>query len=527
MTNLRDAAMNSKAWPFEEARRLLKRYEKKAPEKGYVLFETGYGPSGLPHIGTFGEVSRTTMVRRAFEVISDIPTKLLCFSDDMDGMRKIPGNVPDPEALKPYMQQPLTAVPDPFGTHPSFGDHMNAKLNAFLDTFGFEYEFASSTAYYKAGKMDDILLRCAERYDDIMTIMLKSLREERRETYSIFLPLSPTTGQVLYVPMKNVSKDGMITFDDVDGTEVTTPVTGGNCKLQWKPDFGARWAALDVDFEMYGKDHSTNTPIYDKICEILGGRKPEHFTYELFLDQNGEKISKSKGNGLTIDEWLTYASPESLSYFMYQKPKTAKRMYFDVIPKSVDEYHHHLESLAGQDEAATANNPAWHIHGGQAPKNDMVVSYAMLLNLASVANAEDKETLWGFIRKYAPEASAQTHPGLDAAAGYAVRYFKDFVKPAKVYRAPDEQERVALQDLAARLKSWAHGANAEDLQSLVFAVGRDNAFDPLRLWFKAIYEVLLGAEQGPRFGGFIALYGVEATIKLIEDALNGAFLPKP
>ena len=329
MTNLRDAAMNSKAWPFEEARRLLKRYEKKDPEKGYVLFETGYGPSGLPHIGTFGEVSRTTLIRRAFEVISDIPTKLLCFSDDMDGMRKIPGNVPDPEALKPFMQQPLTAVPDPFGTHNSFGDHMNAKLNSFLDTFGFEYEFASSTAYYKAGKMDDILLRSAERYDDIMAIMLKSLRDERRETYSIFLPISPTTGQVLYVPMKNVSKTGEITFDDIDGTEVTTMVTGGNCKLQWKPDFGARWAALDVDFEMYGKDHATNTPIYDGICRVLGGRAPEHFTYELFLDADGHKISKTSGNGLTIDEWADLCCDGNPCLtFMYLKPKTAKRMHF-------------------------------------------------------------------------------------------------------------------------------------------------------------------------------------------------------
>lgn len=519
MTNLRDAAMNSKAWPFEEARRLLKRYEKKAPEKGYVLFETGYGPSGLPHIGTFGEVSRTTMVRRAFEVISDIPTKLLCFSDDMDGMRKIPGNVPDPEALEPYMQQPLTAVPDPFGTHASFGDHMNAKLNAFLDTFGFEYEFASSTAYYKAGKMDDILLRCAERYDDIMAIMLKSLREERRETYSIFLPLSPTTGQVLYVPMKNVSMDGMITFDDVDGTEVTTPVTGGNCKLQWKPDFGARWAALDVDFEMYGKDHATNTPIYDGICRVLGGRAPEHFTYELFLDAQGHKISKTSGNGLTIDEWLTYAATESLSYFMYLKPKTAKRMHFDVIPKAVDEYHQQLRAYAAQDDAGRLNNPVFHIHGADVPASDMVVPFAMLLNLASVSGAEDKDALWGFIQRYAPEASADTNPQMDQAAAFAVRYYNDFVKPTKVFRAPSDKERAAMADLVARLKVWDGGLDAEALQSMVFAVGKEHGFEPLRNWFTALYEVLLGASQGPRFGGFIALYGVEETVSLIETQL--------
>ena len=519
MSNLRDAAMTSKAWPFEEARRVLKRYEKKDPEKGYVLFETGYGPSGLPHIGTFGEVSRTTMVRRAFEIISDIPTKLLCFSDDMDGMRKIPGNVPDPAALVPYMQKPLTSVPDPFGTHGSFGDHMNARLNNFLDTFGFEYEFASSTEYYRSGKMDAILLKAAEKYDEVMAIMMKSLREERQQTYSIFLPISPTTGQVLYVPMKNVTKDGMITFDDVDGTEITVSVRGGNCKLQWKPDFGARWAALGVDFEMYGKDHATNTPIYDGICKVLGGRPPEHFTYELFLDAEGRKISKTSGNGLTIDEWLTYAATESLSYFMYLKPKTAKRMHFDVIPKAVDEYHQQLRAYATQDDAARLNNPVFHIHGHNVPHSDMVVSFAMLLNLASVSGAEDKETLWGFIQRYAPESSPGANPQMDQAAGFAVRYYNDFVKPTKHYRAPTDQERAAMEDLVTRLKAWDGGLDAEELQSMVFAVGKEHGFEPLRDWFTALYEVLLGASQGPRFGGFIALYGVGETVALIEQRL--------
>lgn len=519
MTTLRDSAMTSKAWPFEEARRLLKRYEKKDPEKGYVLFETGYGPSGLPHIGTFGEVSRTTTIRRAFEIISDIPTRLLCFSDDMDGMRKIPGNVPDPAALEQYMQMPLTAVPDPFGTHESFGDHMNDRLKTFLNTFGFQFDFASATEYYKSGKMDEILLRAADRYDDIMAIMLKSLREERQATYSCFLPISPISGRVLYVPMKEVTKDGMITFADEDGTDVTIPVTGGNCKLQWKPDFGARWAALDVDFEMYGKDHATNTPIYDGICRVLGGRAPEHFTYELFLDAEGRKISKTSGNGLTIDEWLTYASTDSLSYFMYLKPKTAKRMHFDVIPKAVDEYHQQLRAYADQDTAARANNPAFHIHGHNVPASDMVVPFAMLLNLASVSAAEDKDKLWGFIQRYAPHASPEKNPQMDQAAGFAVRYYNDFVRPSKVYRAPDDRERAAMQDLVERLKVWEGGLDAEELQSMVFAVGKQHEFEPLRNWFTALYEVLLGASQGPRFGGFIALYGIDETVALIEGRL--------
>ena len=521
MSDLRAAALVSKAWPFEEARKLVKRYEKAPPAKGYVLFETGYGPSGLPHIGTFGEVARTTMIRRAFELISDIPTRLICFSDDVDGMRKIPDNVPNPDMLREHLQRPLTVVPDPFGEYESFGHHNNAMLRRFLDTFGFEYEFISGTEFYKSGQFDEVLLRAAERYDDLMAVMLKSLREERRQTYSIFLPIHPETGRVLYVPMKEVNaKDGTITFDDEEGREWVLPVTGGNVKLQWKPDFGARWAALDVDFEMYGKDHSTNTPIYDRICEILGGRKPEHFTYELFLDENGEKISKSKGNGLTIDEWLTYASTESLSYFMYQKPKTAKRMHFDVIPRAVDEYHQQLRAYPDQDAAGKVNNPVWHIHGGNPPESHMVVPFSMLLNLASVSAAEEKAKLWGFIRRYAPEAAPETHPDLDQAAGFAVRYYNDFVKPYKVFRAPSDLEREALIDLRDQLKAWDGGLDAEALQGLVFAVGRDR-FDALRAWVTALYEVLLGASQGPRFGGFIALYGVEETVALIDRALAG------
>jgi lysyl-tRNA synthetase class 1 len=522
MTALRDAAMTSKAWPFEEARKLLKRYEKAPPAKGHVLFETGYGPSGLPHIGTFGEVARTTMIRRAFEVISDIPTRLICFSDDLDGMRKVPDNVPDGAMLREHLQRPLTSVPDPFGQFESFGHHNNAMLRRFLDTFGFEYEFISATEFYRSGQFDTVLLRAAERYDAIMEVMLASLREERQQTYSCFLPIHPETGRVLYVPMKEVNaRDGTITFDDETGREWTLPVTGGQVKLQWKPDFGARWAALDVDFEMYGKDHSTNTPIYDSICEILGGRKPEHFTYELFLDDQGQKISKSKGNGLTIDEWLTYAATESLSYFMYQKPKTAKRMWWDVIPKAVDEYHQQLRAYPGQTPDQQAANPVWHIHGGNPPASHMVVSFAMLLNLASVAGATDKSGLWGFIRRYAPGASPETHPDLDQAAEFAVRYFRDFIAPKRVFRLPDDRERGAMQDLVARLRVWDGGLDAEALQSLAFAVGKEHGFEPLRDWFKALYEVLLGASEGPRFGGFIALYGVDETIALLERALAG------
>jgi lysyl-tRNA synthetase class 1 len=393
-----------------------------------------------------------------------------------------------------------------------------------LDTFGFEYDFISATEFYQSGQFDQVLLRAVEKYDDIMKVMLASLREERQKTYSIFLPIHPETGRVLYVPMKSVdAQNGTITFDTEEGEEMTLPVTGGNVKLQWKPDFGARWAALGVDFEMYGKDHSTNTPIYDKICRILGHPAPEHFSYELFLDENGQKISKTSGNGVSIDEWLSYASTESLSYFMYLKPKTAKRMHFDVIPKAVDEYHQQLRAYEGQDDKARLNNPVWHIHGGDVPVSKMVVPFSMLLNLASVSGAEDKDQLWGFIKRYAPEASAETHADLDAAAGFAVRYYNDFVKPAKVYRAPTDLEREALTALRDGLKTWDQGLDGDALQSLVFACGRER-FDPMRDWFKALYEVLLGASQGPRFGGFIALLGIEESIALIDKGLAGELM---
>jgi lysyl-tRNA synthetase, class I len=525
MSDLRDAAMASKAWPFEEARRLLKRCETAPPASGQVLFETGYGPSGLPHIGTFGEVARTTMVRRAFEAISDIPTRLLCFSDDMDGLRKVPTNVPNQEAMRADLNLPLTRVRDPFGTHDSFGAHNNARLRAFLDRFGFDYEFASSTEYYTSGRFDAALLTVLERFDEIMQIMLPSLggvNEQRLASYSPFLPVSPKTGHVLQVPtLERHPERGTIVYQEPDGEKVEIPVTGGNVKLQWKPDWGMRWAALGVDYEMYGKDLIPSAELSAKICRALGTPPPELYNYELFLDENGQKISKSKGNGLSMEEWLRYAAPESLSYFMYLKPKTAKRLYFDVIPRAVDEYHQQLRAYPQQDTAQRLANPVFHIHGGEVPQSRMVVSFAMLLNLASVAAAEDREALWGFIRRYAPEASPETHPDLDQAAEFAVRYFKDFVAPTREFRLPDARERAAMEDLATRLRGWDGGRDAEALQRLVFAVGKEHGFEPLRDWFKALYEVLLGASQGPRFGGFIALYGVEETVALIERALAG------
>lgn len=531
------ASAESKAWPFEEAKKIVERYKgRDFPET--VLFETGYGPSGLPHIGTFGEVARTTMVRHAFHVLTkgEVKTKLLCFSDDMDGMRKIPENVPDRAALEPYLQMPLTVVPNPFGgDYESFGHHNNAMLRRFLDTFGFDYEFASATDYYKSGRFDEVLLRAAEKYDAIMKVMLPTLGEERQATYSPFLPISPKSGRVLYVPMKHVdAKAGTITFNDEDGTETTLPVTGGAVKMQWKPDFGMRWAALGVDFEMFGKDHQTNAAVYDKICNILGGRAPEHFVYELFLDENGQKISKSKGNGLTIDEWLTFAPTESLGLYMYQRPRQAKKLYFDVIPKAVDEYYSFLSAYPRQDWKEKLGNPVWHMHDGHPPAIDLPVSFALLLNLVSASNAQNKDVLWGFISRHAPGVTPASHPELDKLTGYAIRYFDDFVKPTKVYRAPDDVEREALAKLSEALAALPADANGEAIQNSALNVARKieryqdhNKQSPEGgpgvsvAFFQMIYQVLIGQERGPRFGSFAELYGIAETRALIAQALEG------
>ena len=517
----------AKAWPFEEARRLMARLKKlKGGKEKTVIFETGYGPSGLPHIGTFGEVARTSMVRHAFEALTGgaYKTRLICFSDDMDGLRKVPGNVPNQEMLQAALDMPLTSVPDPFEKFESFAHHNNAMLRDFLDRFGFSYEFMSATEAYKSGQFDETLLKMLRAYDKVMEIILPTLGPERRATYSPFLPVCERTGRVLQVPMisRHPRKGTVVYVDPETGKKVETPVTGGRVKCQWKADWALRWTALGVDYEMAGKDLIDSVTLSSRICKALGGTPPEGFNYELFLDDKGEKISKSKGNGLTIDEWLRYASPESLSLFMFQKPRSAKRLYFDVIPRAVDEYLQLVSAYPGQDAEKQVDNPVWHIHGGSPPATALPVTFGLLLNLVSASNAHDKDVRWGFIRRHSPDASPKTFPVLDDLVGYAVRYYEDFVRPTKKFREPTEQERAALTALAEALAKTPEDASAEELQAIVYETGKTHGFaDKLRDWFKAIYEVLLGQSQGPRFGGFIELYGVGATRALIDKALKG------
>jgi lysyl-tRNA synthetase class 1 len=556
LEGLSPLARDARAWPFEQARNLLARLVKvrlasdaerdlaatllaagKADEVRATfpaflepaVFETGYGPSGLPHMGTFGEVMRTTMVRTAFRALTDdqLPTRLICFSDDMDGLRKVPDNVPNKAMLEEDLGKPLTVVRDPFGEHPSFGRHNNARLMAFLDSFGFDYEFMSSTDQYRSGAFDETLLKALARFDDIQAVMLPTLGPDRRASYSCFLPISPSTGRVLQVPTLERHLDrGTIVFEDEDGRKAEVPVTGGAVKMQWKPDWAMRWTALGVDYEMSGKDLIDSVKVSSRICRVLGGEPPEGFNYELFLDENGEKISKSKGNGLTMEDWLRYGAPESLAYYNFQSPKSAKRLYFDVVPRAADDYLTHLDAYAGQDPAQKLENPAWHVHRGAPPAKGSPVSFGLMLNLVSVANANSKTMLWGFLERYLPGATPQSEPLLDRLAGYALNYYEDFVRPNKRFREPDAKERAAMADLANRLRALpADTRDGEVIQNEVYAVGKEHGFEPLRDWFKALYEVLLGQTQGPRFGSFAAVYGLDRTIALIDQALAGELLP--
>ena len=527
----------SKAWPVVEALKLVERVEHNPPAKGFVVFETGYGPSGLPHIGTFAEVFRTSLVRQAFERLSSVPSRLYAFSDDMDGLRAVPDNIPQREMVAEHLHKPLTDIPDPFDTAESYGHNMNRRLKAFLDGFGFEYEFVSATECYRSGRFNGALRRVLERHEEILAVVLPTLGPERRGTYSPILPVSPETGRVLQVPIVATDPDaGTVTYRDPAGRLVEQSVLDGQAKLQWRPDWAMRWAALEVDYEMYGKDLIDSAKLSSQICRILGGTPPAGFAYEMFLDEHGQKISKSKGNGLTCDEWLTYGTKESLKLFMFQAPRKAKRLHFDVIPRTVDDYLGLLDRYPEQSPEQRYHNPVWHIHAGDPPQGGLPISFAMLLNLASVVNAEEPPVLWSFIQRYAPAATPENTPILSELVGHALAYYRDFVKPAKAYRLPDEQEKPALAELASWLDRLeirygdadALAAAAEQIQQEVYEIGKRHGFaSDLRAWFKALYEILLGQTEGPRFGTFVAFYGPAETAALIRQVLGGRRIDQP
>ena len=514
-----------KSWPFEEALKIINSMggigNFKVPNKNYVLFETGYGPSGLPHIGTFGEVVRTTMVRNAFESLVDCKTKLITFSDDMDGLRKVPDNVPNKDMLKQFIGKPLTSIPDPFEKFESFGHHNNAKLCYFLDEFKFDYNFISSTEQYQTGKFDEILIKILKNYEEILSIILPTLRSERKATYSPFLPISPSTGEVLQVKIEEykLSNNSVVFIDPANNKKTEVLVTGGSCKLQWKVDWAMRWMALGVDYEMCGKDLNESFQLASKICKIMQYKNPQNLIYEMFLDEKGEKISKSVGNGISVDEWLRYASPESLSLYMFQKPKSAKKLFFDIIPKSIDEYFSHLDKFKQLDLIDKYNNPIWHIHDGNPPFYKADITFNSLLNLVSVCNSNEKEVIWSFVNEYDSSLTPNNNKEFDRLIQYAINYYNDFILPNKKYQKINDFSRPIFEDLKNLLDTTKNDTSAESIQTAIYEIGKKYEFENLREFFKLIYQILLGQDQGPRLGSFFKLYGIEKTKKLIKDLL--------
>ncbi len=509
------------AWPFVEAKKMLRERKTFIEKKGKITLQTGYGPSGLPHIGTFGEVARTSMMVNALNQISDFPTEIITFSDDMDGLRKIPDNVPNQKLLNENLHKPLTQVPDPFEKFNSFGEHNNEMLKNFLDSFKFKYKFQSSTLLYKNGFFNSTLKIILENYEGIMKIIIPTLGKERQKTYSPFLPICPDTGHVLEIPVLEIDKEkSRIVFDN-NGKKLEVSVLDGNCKLQWKVDWAMRWYALDVDFEMYGKDLIESAILSTKIINLIGKKNPSGFAYELFLDEKGEKISKSKGNGITIDQWLEYASPESLSLYMYQNPKRAKKLYKEIVPKAVDDYLDCIEKSKKQNELQLLMNPAWHVHNGNIPQEDMIMTFSMLLNLVETSNADSKELLWKFVKKYKRDISEKNFPIFDGLVSYAIKYFNEVIKAQKKYKTPSESEKLALKALVKTLEKCTDNMSPEDIQTLIYSTGKENGYsENLRDWFKLIYEVIFGDENGPRMGFFISFFGVNETKELLINKLK-------
>ena len=509
------------AWPFVEAKKILKERKIDIEKKGKIILQTGYGPSGLPHIGTFGEVARTSMVVNALNQLTDIPKEIITFSDDMDGLRKVPDNVPNKDLLNKNLHKPLTNIPDPFKKYNSFGEHNNEMLKKFLNQFNFKYTFKSSTELYKSGKFNNSLKIILEKYNEIMNIIIPTLGKERQKTYSPFLPICPETGIVLEIPIIEIDeKKSKIIFDN-KGEKIEKSILDGNCKLQWKVDWAMRWYALDVDFEMYGKDLIESAILSTKIIKLLGKSNPSGFAYELFLDERGEKISKSKGNGITIDDWLKYSSPESLSLFMYQNPKRAKKLYKEIVPKAVDEYLDSIEKSTNQSELQILLNPVWHVHNGVIPKEKMIMTFSMLLNLVETSNANSKDLLWKFVKKYKQNIEEKEYPIFDKLIEYAIKYFNDVIKINKKYKKPNEQEKLALNELIKILDQCNDEMSPEDIQTKIYTAGKENGYkDNLRDWFRLIYEVVFGEENGPRMGFFISFFGVKETKQLIEEKIS-------
>ena len=515
-----------KSWPFKEAERIIKARER-TQANGPALFQTGFGPSGLPHIGTFAEVARTTWVRRAFEYLSGEETRLYAFCDDQDGLRKVPDNLPNQEMLQANLGKPLCDIPDPYGCCESFSHHMIGNLERFLDTFEFDYTLKRSSDAYRSGEFNNGLAILLDKVEDVLDIILPTMKEENRAAWSPFFPRCETCGRVntTRVTAYNKSEKTIDYTCDIDlgnvagcGHAGTSSVLGGASKMGWKIDWALRWYCYGVDYEMYGKDLIPSAELSAKIVRLMGGRPPQGLFYELFLDEMGEKISKSKGNGVSIEQWLEYAPIDSLAHFIFREPRQAKKLFFNMIPKTMDEYLDHLRKYPSVADEKKPDTPLWHIHnrGRQVPSYNSSINFSTVNNLVSALGNPTRDLLISYLARY--DEKSTTYPDvIDGLIEKGLKFYEDHILPTKQYRTPTATERPLFEQLAETLKSLGIEEKTEkELQGLVFDIARDNDTDP-KTFFAAIYQVLLGQERGPRFGTFAKLVGIERVLSLIEE----------
>ena len=513
-------------WPFKEAAQIVKLRKPRSDRP--VLFETGFGPSGLPHIGTFAEVARTSWVRNAFEEVTGLDTRLMTFSDDMDGLRKVPLNFPNQRMLKEHLGRPLCTIPDPFSESDCFSGYMNNKLRDFLDTYQFNYEFKSSSVSYKGGDFDQGLAILLEKVQDVHSIVAPTLGEEKRDSWSPFLPICPSCGSVYstrvteYFPSRG--EIGFVCDGNGGdfagcGAEGEVSIFSGNVKVGWKMDWALRWYTYEVDYEMYGKDLIESAKLSGRIVRLMGKHPPVGMNYELFLDEEGKKISKSVGKGLTVDTWVEYAPIESLLYYIFQNPRRARRLYWDVVPKCVDDYLDALRKYPTIEPEKSPEQALWHIYGrgNSVPSYGAQVNFSMVGNLISALGTDAPDLLVEYLNRY--DKKSDDYPVvIKELIRKGMNYYRDFILPKKQYRTPLASEADQLRQLLFALEG-ADFLNEEELQAIPFELARKNNIDP-KLFFQMFYEIVLGQQRGPRFGSFAKMLGLEHIQQMLNKRIE-------
>ena len=513
-----------RSWPFKEAEKLCKRFQH--PPESPVRFETGFGPSGLPHIGTFAENARTTWVRHAFEFLTGWPTQLIAFSDDMDGLRKVPLNMPRQDMLANHLGKPLCHIPDPFETSDSYSGTMNTKLRSFLDGYQFDYTFQGSYEAYQRGDFNEGLEIILRNVDAVKSIILPTMSAEKGRDWSPFFPICGKCGKInsTRVTGYDVANNavGYVCDRQEDrakgcGYQGTASIFNGHVKVGWKVDWALRWYAYDIAYEMYGKDLIESAKLSGRITRLMGKQPPTGLFCELFLDEDGRKISKSVGKGLTIDSWTMYAPLESLLYYIFQNPKQAKRLFWGIVPKSVDDYLLGLNNYHSLDAQKKPDSPLWHLFnkGAGVPEFKTSINFSLVNNLVSAVGADDRELILEYLKRYDPGIEAH-RAVIEDLVNKAMNYYRDFIVPHKRYRMPTTQEKKMLMRLRDELAAY-EGDDEKEIQTLPFAVAREYS-EPPNNFFKLFYEVVFGQERGPRFGTFVRLVGKEKAISLLDEA---------